>query len=251
MSAILEIKNLNKHFGGIHVANNINMSIKKGEMSAIIGPNGAGKTTLFNLITGFIPSDDGKVFFEGQDITNTRPETIVKLGIIRAFQVASVFLEETVYDNIYLASLAHFNKSAKIFADRMIFKDVHEHTEFILKKLGLFDCKDLKASELSHGDMKALDIAIALTLQPKILLLDEPTAGMAPEERFKMMHLIKELHDYFKLTLVFIEHDMDIVFSIAQTIRVLVQGQLIAEGNPDYIRQHEGVIEAYLGKEVF
>lgn len=250
MSAILEIKNLDKHFGGIHVANNINVNFKQEEMSAIIGPNGAGKTTFFNLITGFIPPDNGVVLYKGQDITKVRPETIVKLGIVRAFQIASVFLEETVYDNVYLASLAHFQKNTKIFVNRMTFKNAHEHTEFILKKIGLYDCRNLKASELSHGDMKALDIAIALTLEPKILLLDEPTAGMAPDERFKMMHLLKELHDYFKLTMIFIEHDMDIVFSIAQIIRVLVQGQLIAEGNPDYIRQHEGVIEAYLGKEV-
>jgi len=250
MSAILEIKNLDKHFGGIHVANNINVSFKQEEMSAIIGPNGAGKTTFFNLITGFIPPDDGVVLYRGQDITKARPETIVKLGIVRSFQIPSVFLEELVFDNVYLASLAHFQRNAKVFVNRMAFQDAREHTEFILKKVGLFDCKDLKASELSHGDMKVLDIAIALTMEPKILLLDEPTAGMAPNERFKMMHLLKELHDYFKLTMIFIEHDLDIVFSIAQIIRVLVQGQLIAEGDSDYIRQHEGVIEAYLGKEV-
>lgn len=250
LSVILEIKNLDKHFGGIHVTNHLNINFIKGEMSAIIGPNGAGKTTFFNLISGFIPPDGGNVIYEGQDITKARPEVIVKLGIIRAFQIASVFLEESVYDNVYLASLAHFQKNAKFFVNRIAFKDAREHTEFILNKIGLFDCKDLKATELSHGDMKILDIAIALTLQPKILLLDEPTAGMAPDERIKMISLLKELHEFFKLTTIFIEHDMDMVFGIAQTIRVLVQGQLIAEGSPDYIRQHETVIEAYLGKEV-
>lgn len=250
MSAILEIKNLDKHFGGIHVTNHVNVGFKQGEMSAIIGPNGAGKTTFFNLITGFIPSDDGTVVYEDQDITKARPENIVKLGMVRAFQVANVFLEETVYNNIYLASLAHLQKNAKVFVNKMVFQDAREHAEFILNKIGLFDCKDLKASELSHGDMKILDIAIALTLQPKVLLLDEPTAGMAPDERMKMMALLKELHDFFKLTTIFIEHDMDMVFGIAEVIRVLVQGQLIAEGPPDYIRQHETVIEAYLGKEV-
>jgi branched-chain amino acid transport system ATP-binding protein len=120
----------------------------------------------------------------------------------------------------------------------------------ILNKIGLFSCKDLKASELSHGDQKILDIAIALTLNPRIILLDEPTAGMAPAERVKMMHLLKELHDHFQLTTIFIEHDMDMVFGIAQVIRVLVQGRLIAEGAPDDIRRHDAVIEAYLGKEV-
>jgi branched-chain amino acid transport system ATP-binding protein len=250
LSVILEIKNLDKHFGGIHVSNHVNISVKKGEMSAIIGPNGAGKTTFFNLITGFISSDDGSVLYEDQDITKERPEKIVKLGMVRAFQVSSLFLEETVFDNVYLAALSNFRKNAKIFTDRMAFKDAREHTGFILDKIGLSHCKDLKASELSHGDTKVLDIAIALTLNPKILLLDEPTAGMAPDERIKMMHLLKELHEYFQLTTIFIEHDMDLVFGIAEIIRVLVQGQLIAEGPPDYIRQHETVIEAYLGKEV-
>lgn len=250
MSVILEVKNLDKHFGGIYVTNRVNMSIKKGEMSAIIGPNGAGKTTFFNLITGLIPSDGGTVLYNDEDITKEKPEKIVKLGMVRAFQVASLFLEETVFDNVYLAAIAVFGKNAKILVNRLAFKDAHEHTNFILDKIGLYNCKDLKASELSHGDQKILDIAIALTLNPKILLLDEPTAGMAPDERIKMMHLLKELHEFFQLTTIFIEHDMDMVFGIAEIIRVLVQGQLIAEGPPDYIRNHETVIEAYLGKEV-
>jgi branched-chain amino acid transport system ATP-binding protein len=250
LSAILEIKNLDKHFGGIHVTNHVNISIQKGEMSAVIGPNGAGKTTLFNQITGFIPPDSGSVMYENTDITSESPEKIVRRGMVRAFQVASLFLEETVYDNVYLAALSNFENNGKMFRNRLQFKDAREHTEMILNRIGLSDCKDMKASELSHGDQKSLDIAIALTMNPKILLLDEPTAGMAPDERIKMMHLLKELHEYFKLTTIFIEHDMDMVFGIAQIIRVLVQGQLIAEGSADYIRQHEAVIDAYLGKEV-
>lgn len=250
MSAILEIKGLDKHFGGIHVTNRVNINIERGEMSAIIGPNGAGKTTFFNLITGLIPSDDGEVIYESVNITRQRPEKTVKMGMVRAFQVASLFLEETVYDNVYLASLANFRKNGKMMAGRLKFNDAREHADLILNKIGLAHCRELKASELSHGDQKILDIAIALTLNPKILLLDEPTAGMAPDERIKMMALLKELHEYFQLTTVFIEHDMDMVFGIAQVIRVLVQGTLIAEGPPDYIREHDAVIEAYLGKEV-
>lgn len=250
MSAILEIKNLDRHFGGIHVTNHVNISVQKGEMSAVIGPNGAGKTTLFNLITGHIPSDDGTVVYENEDITTARPEKIVRLGMVRAFQVASLFLEETVFDNVYLAALSNFHQNKKIFRNRNVFTEAREHAEMILTKIGLHDFRDVKASELSHGDQKILDIAIALTMNPKILLLDEPTAGMAPDERVKMMHLLKELHEYFQLTTIFIEHDMDMVFGIAQIIRVLVQGQLIAEGTADYIRQHETVIESYLGKEV-
>jgi len=250
VAAILEIKNLHKHFGGIHVSNNVSITIEKGEMSAVIGPNGAGKTTMFNLITGAIPSDGGTVICEGEEITHVRSEKIVKMGMVRAFQVASLFLEETVYDNVYLAGMANFEKNRKMLTNKAALPDVHEHTEMILKQIGLYGKKDLKASELSHGDQKVLDIAIALTLKPKILLLDEPTAGMAPDERVKMMHLLKELHKSFDLTTVFIEHDMDMVFGIAQVIRVLVQGTLVAEGSPEEIRHNSAVIEAYLGEEV-
>ena len=250
MPGILEIRDLNKHFGGIHVSNDVNMSIRQGEICAIIGPNGAGKTTLFNLITGHIAPDSGKVVYGNEDITRDKPERIVKRGMVRAFQVASLFLEETVFDNVYLAALSNFRKNGRMFKNRSIYREAWDHAELILDKIGLSSFKGLKASELSHGDQKILDIAIALTLNPKILLLDEPTAGMAPDERIKMMHLLRELHEYFQLTTVFIEHDMDMVFGIAQVIRVLVQGRLVAEGPPDYIRSHEAVIEAYLGKEV-
>jgi len=247
---ILEIKDLDRHFGGIHVSNHVNIAIQKGEMSAIIGPNGAGKTTLFNLITGYILPDGGQIIYENEDITRLYPEKIVKKGMVRAFQVASLFLDETVYDNVHLAAISYFDKNKKMFRNKMVFKDVNEHTEMILDRIGLSDKRNYKASELSHGDQKILDIAIALTMRPRILLLDEPTAGMAPDERVKMTYLLKELHEFFKLTTVFIEHDMDMVFGIAQIIRVLVQGQLIAEGSPEYIRQNEAVVDAYLGKEV-
>ncbi len=250
MPAILEIKDLDKHFGGIYVTNRVNVAIEKGEMSAIIGPNGAGKTTLFNLITGAISPDGGRVVYDGQDITRLRPEKIVRLGMVRAFQVASLFLEETVYDNVFLASLSHFAHNREMLKHKYGFKNAGEHADLILQKIGLYGMRRAKASELSHGDQKVLDIAMAMTMSPKILLLDEPTAGMAPDERVKMMHLLKELHQFFDLTTVFIEHDMDMVFGIAQVIRVLVQGALAAEGSPDEIRRNARVVEAYLGEEV-
>jgi len=250
LSEILEIRDLDKHFGGIHVTNRMNIRFQKGEMSAIIGPNGAGKTTLFNQITGHIPPDSGSIMYEGREIVNEKAEKIVKLGMVRAFQVSSLFLEETVYDNIYLASLANFKKNRNTMRNRLVFEEARSHAEMILEKIGLSARKDLRAAELSHGDQKSLDIAIALALNPKVLLLDEPTAGMSPDERIRMMKLLRELHTHFSLTTIFIEHDMDMVFGIAEVIRVLVQGQLIAEGPPDYIRQHEDVIDAYLGKEV-
>jgi len=246
----LELRNVNKHFGGLHVSKNISLGIEPGELTAIIGPNGAGKTTLFNEITGYITPDNGGIFFDGVEITGAEPESLVKMGIVRAFQVASLFIDETVYDNLYLAALAFHGKNWNIFTNRSMYKDVEEHCRFILDRLGLSGKERLKAFELSHGDQKVLDIAIALTMKPKLLLLDEPTAGMSPDERVKMTHLIRAIHEEFELTTVFVEHDMDMVFGIADIIRVLVQGELIAEGNAEEIQKNEAVIEAYLGHEV-
>jgi len=246
----LEIRNLNKHFGGLYVSRNISMEIKQGELTAIIGPNGAGKTTLFNQITGYIAPDSGSIFFDSSEITGAEPENLVKVGIVRAFQVASLFYDETVYDNLHLTALAYHHKNWNIFANRKVYRDVEDHCCFILERLGLAGKERLKAFELSHGDQKVLDIAIALTMKPTLLLLDEPTAGMSPDERVKMTHLIKEIHEEFKLTTLFVEHDMDMVFGIADIIRVLVQGELIAEGNAEEIQKNPAVIDAYLGHEV-
>lgn len=246
----LELRNVNKHFGGLHVSRNISMGIEQGELTAIIGPNGAGKTTLFNQITGYIAPDNGSILFDGVEITGSEPEALVKMGVVRAFQVASLFYDETVYDNLYLAALAYHGKNWNIFTNRKTYNDVHENCRFILDRLGLNGKEDLKAFELSHGDQKVLDIAIALTMKPKLLLLDEPTAGMSPDERVKMTRLIRAIHDEFNLTTVFVEHDMDMVFGIADIIRVLVQGELIAEGNAEEIQSNPAVIDAYLGHEV-
>ncbi|MCM8827553.1 MAG: ABC transporter ATP-binding protein [Candidatus Omnitrophica bacterium] len=250
MDVILEIKNLNKHFDGIYVSKNIILKIFKGSLTAIIGPNGAGKTSLFNLISGYIEKDSGKIYFQGMDISDKKPENIASMGIVRAFQVANFFPDETVYDNVLVASISLFKKSTNFLADKYSFKNIREHTDMILKNLNLFEKRDLKASELSHGDQKILDIAMALTLSPKVLLLDEPTAGMSPDERKSMVKVIKELHKKFNLTTLFIEHDMDVVFGIAEIIRVMVRGEIIAEGTAEEIRNNPMVIESYLGKEV-
>ena len=246
----LELKSVNKHFGGLHVSRNISMTVRQGELTAIIGPNGAGKTTLFNQITGYIAPDSGSVFFDGAEITGAEPEHLVKMGIVRAFQVASLFYDETVYDNLHLAALAFHGKNWNILTNRKVYREVEDHCRYILERLGLSGKGMLKAFELSHGDQKVLDIAIALTMKPKLLLLDEPTAGMSPDERVKMTALIRAIHEEFKLTTVFVEHDMDMVFGIADIIRVLVQGALIAEGNAEEIQKNPAVIDAYLGHEV-
>lgn len=250
MEVILELKDLNKHFDGIYVSKNINLKIISGSLTAIIGPNGAGKTSVFNLITGYIEKDSGQIYFCGKDITNKKPEEIASMGIVRAFQVASIFPDETVYDNLLVAGISLFKKSTNFLVDKYSLKDIKEHTDMILKSLNLFDKKALRASELSHGDQKILDIAMALALSPKLLLLDEPTAGMSPDERKSMVKVIKELHKKFNLTTLFIEHDMDIVFGIAEIIRVMVRGEIIAEGTSEEIRNNPLVIESYLGKEV-
>ncbi len=250
MSIILETKNLTKHFGGLYVAKNINMQIKKGELSAIIGPNGAGKTSFFNLVSGYIKKNGGEIVFNGVNISDKSPEFIVKSGIVRAFQVANLFPDETVYENVLIASVSKFKKNLNFHSDRFSINNTNEHTSFILKKLNLFDKKDIPASELSHGDQKILDIAIALAMTPSVLLLDEPTAGMSPEERVSMMNIVRNIHTEFNLTTIFIEHDMDIVFGIAEIIRVMVRGEIIAEGDPEQIKKDEKVIESYLGAEV-
>jgi branched-chain amino acid transport system ATP-binding protein len=246
----LEIRNLNKHFGGLYVSRDISLAIKQGELTAIIGPNGAGKTTLFNQITGYIAPDSGTIFFDGKEITGAEPEKLVNMGIVRAFQVASIFYDETVYDNLHLAALAYHQKNMNFITNRNVYGDVEDHCRFILERLGLAGKEGLRAFELSHGDQKVLDIAIALIMKPRLLLLDEPTAGMSPDERVKMTHLIRAIHEEFKLTTIFVEHDMDMVFGIADIIRVLVQGALIAEGTAEEIQKNEAVIDAYLGHEV-
>jgi branched-chain amino acid transport system ATP-binding protein len=249
-SAILEIRDLNKAFGGLQAAKNINLQVRKGELSSIIGPNGAGKTTLFNLITGSVLPDSGTILFGGEAITGNRTFDVVKAGIGMTFQKANIFPRLTVYQNVELSVVSRRKKTmnllSSIFEDREIEKEVMG----ILQSVNMTDKKDLYSGSLSHGDQKLLDIAIALGLRPKLLLVDEPTAGMSPGERRETVNLLKRLWEDMAMTLVFIEHDMDIVFSISERIRVLHHGELIAEGSPEEIANNNEVIEAYLGEEI-
>ena len=243
---MLKINNLKKSFGGIIATDNVSLELEKQTINAIIGPNGAGKTTLFNLITGKLKTDSGSIFIENREITNLDETETTHIGIARAFQITNIFPNLTVYESIKLALLSKKNGLNNMWTR---FKDhkVNSDADDIMKLAGLIKSKNTVSSELSHGDQKLLDIALALCLKPKLLLLDEPTAGMGPEERWKMIDRIKELWKKTKITIVFIEHDMDIVFGIAQKIFVLQQGAILAKGKPQDIKKNQKVIKAYLG----
>ena len=243
---MLVLKNVTKSFGGIMATKDISMKLKPGSINAIIGPNGAGKTTLFNLITGKIKSDTGNIFIENKNITGLSEVEITHLGIARAFQITNIFPTFTVKESIMAAILSKYSGLHNVWL-RFKSHPVQEESENVAKITGLEKVLNIRGEELSHGDQKLLDIALALAMKPKILLLDEPTAGMGPEERWKMINKVKDLWKKTKMTLVFIEHDMDIVFDVAQKVFVLQQGKILAEGLPKEIRKNQGVIDAYLG----
>jgi branched-chain amino acid transport system ATP-binding protein len=250
MEPVLVLEGVEKAFGGLRVTSDVSFSVPPGSISAIIGPNGAGKTTLFNEITGYLLPDKGRILFQGEDVTALPVRDIVKRGMGRAFQVTSFFPEETVLDNVRLACLSRLDQAKKTFTNISQFKQATDKAYSILESLGLEKDSGRQAFELAHGDQKLLDIGIALGLEPTLLLLDEPTSGMSPEERQLTRDLISKLWKEFNLTLIFIEHDMDTVFGIAQTVRVLQLGRLLAEGTPEEIRNNPEVITAYLGEEV-
>ncbi|MFH0822149.1 MAG: ABC transporter ATP-binding protein [Pseudomonadota bacterium] len=250
MEPVLVLDQVEKAFGGLRVTSGVSFSVPPGSISAIIGPNGAGKTTLFNLITGYLKPDKGRILFQGKDIAGLATQRITSLGMGRAFQVTSFFPEETVLDNVRVGCLSMLNQTRSLFRDISGFKQATEKAHAVLESLGLSKHYDRPAFELAHGDQKLLDIGIALALEPKLLLLDEPTAGMSPDERHLTRDLVLRLWKEFNLTLLFIEHDMDTVFGIAQTVRVLQMGMLLAEGTPEEIRSNPEVITAYLGEEV-
>jgi branched-chain amino acid transport system ATP-binding protein len=246
---MLRLDGLKKSFGGLRVTDDVSFEVRTHEIAAIIGPNGAGKTTLFNQITGNLAPDAGQVFLQEEPIAGLTPQAIVKKGIGRAFQIASIFPDETTLDNMRIACMSKLNQTRRLWRPVEQFEAATAEAVAILQSLGLERHADRMAFELSHGDQKLLDIGIALVLEPRLLLLDEPTAGMSPEERQLTRTLIKRLWEQYQLTLVFIEHDMDMVFGIADRIMVLNHGALIADGTPEQIRGNKDVITAYLGEE--
>jgi len=244
----LEIKNLTKAFGGVRAIDNVSLDFASGSLSAVIGPNGAGKSTFFNLISGAFAADSGQVLLDGEDVGRLSRAERMHRGIGRAFQVASCFPTMTVAENLMAAVTAHAGRWGNL-SHRFPPPGVRDRAEEVMSLAGLTHVADVEAAILSHGDQKLLDIAIALALEPKVLLLDEPTAGMGPDERWRMIDRVRGLWEQRKLTLIFIEHDMDIVFRVASTIRVLCYGRVLAEGAPDDIRNNQAVVDAYLGTE--
>ena len=246
---ILKIDNVTMSFGKVNALNEVECAVEENELLAIIGPNGAGKTTFFNVITGKYKPSHGQVFFKGERIDGlSRPEIINK-GIGRSFQVVNLFPDLTVFDNVRIGVLSHRKETLRLFKNVDKLTDAAEEVYRILDLVHLRDKAELVATVLSHGDQKSLEMGMALSNRPSLLLLDEPTAGMGPEETKQTVGLIKEVWEKTGVTIVFTEHDLDMVFDISTRIVVLQNGELIADGTVEEIRRNPRVKEAYLGEE--
>lgn len=244
--SFLSIEGLTKRFGDMVAVDQISLEVEKEGILSIIGPNGAGKTTFFNLLTGFYRPDSGRVTLKGRDITHRPPHENIKEGISRAFQVASLFNEMTVLDNIRIGVQSYLGVKGRLFSHFEDNVEVREESLNLLEKVKLQEIRNHRVNALSHGDRKILDLAMALTTRPELLLLDEPTSGLAGEEQARMAELITE-HLRKELKLIIVEHDMDIVFSLSDHIMVLNQGRKLAYGTPNEIIDNEEVQQAYLG----
>ena len=245
--AILETRRLMKAFGGIRATDDLNLSVMPGELHAIIGPNGAGKTTLITQLCGTQFPDSGQVIFNGQDVTRVPAHARAHLGMTRSFQITSLVMDMSVLDNVALAAQAHMGSSYRLFKAARKDKPVRDLAMQCLARVGLEAQAHRLTRELSHGEHRHIEIAIALASQAPLMLLDEPMAGLGVEEGHAMVKLLKEIKG--ERTIVLIEHDMDAVFALADRISVLVYGHIIATGKPDEIRQNADVQAAYLGEE--
>jgi branched-chain amino acid transport system ATP-binding protein len=246
--SLLQVDNVSKRFGNLVAVNGVSMTVEPGELRAVIGPNGAGKTTFFNLISGFTAPTAGRIIFDGEDVTRLLPARRVWRGMARTFQITEVFPELTVFENLQIAVevASGFRLRVRISTDER--KQVHIRTTELLDMSGLTAKGGRLVGELSHGDQRATEIMMALALKPRLLLLDEPTAGMGDQETYDITQLIRKLHRDQKLSMVLIEHDMRVVFHLADRIMVLSEGSLLAEGTPQEIAANDAVQTAYLGK---
>ena len=245
---VLEVKNLTKRFGNLVAVHDISLTVEPGELRAVIGPNGAGKTTFFNLVSGFFGPSGGSILFDGRDITGVPAHRRVGLGMARTFQITEIFPELTIYENIRIVTEVAAGYRLRPWLKRAETAELHRRIEETLALTALSAKADRIVGELAHGDQRAAEIAMALALKPHLLLLDEPTAGMGDQETYEITQLIRRLHTAGNLTIVLIEHDMRVVFHLADRITVLDQGRLLAEGTPQQIAANEAVQTAYLGQ---
>ena len=242
---MLEVENLHKQFGGIQAARDINLKVEKNQVHAIIGPNGAGKTTLIALVSGALKPDSGRIKFEGLDFTHMSRHKCAHAGLVRSFQITSIILPMSLLENVMLAVQSVSGHSFRFWSPVMQDTRIRDPAIQALAEVGLEQQADQIAGAVSHGEQRQLEIAMALALKPRLLLLDEPMAGMGKEESVKMIELLKKLKG--DTTILLIEHDMDAVFSLADTTSVLVNGHIIATGSTDEIRNNAEVQKAYLG----
>jgi len=247
--SLLQTTDLVKQFGGLTAVDSVSIGIEKGTVQAIIGPNGAGKTTFINCVSGLLDPTGGSVEFNDEDITGLEPHEIVQQGISKSFQTASIFPTMTVEENVQIAAFGaeHGSFRFNFLRKRSDYDAVHDQTERMLRSVELWDDRDALAQNLPYGDKRRLEIAIALASEPELLFMDEPTAGMSPEETRETVDLIEELQADLGLTIVLVEHDMEVIFRVADRIAVLHRGSIIANAEPEQIRGDPQVQEAYLG----
>jgi branched-chain amino acid transport system ATP-binding protein len=247
VTALLAVDNVSRRFGRLVAVNGVSMMVEPGELRAVIGPNGAGKTTFFNLISGAFPPTSGKLFFEGKEIGALPAHRRVALGIARTFQITEIFPELTVGENLRVALEVASGHRLTVFTRRRIERELEERLAALLALGGLGARADRIVGELSHGDQRSTEILMALALEPSLLLLDEPTAGMSDHETWAIAELVRRLHAEQRLTMVLIEHDMRVVFHLADRITVLAEGSVLADGTPREIARDDAVQAAYLG----
>jgi len=245
---LLEVKNVSKAFGSLIAVRDVSLAVKPGELRAVIGPNGAGKTTFFNLISGFLHPTSGSVVFDGRDVTALRAHERVKIGMARTFQITEIFPELTVHENVRIAVEVEAGYRLRPWISRSEAAEVKRRIDETLIPVGLTSKANRLVGELAHGDQRCAEIAMALALRPRLFLFDEPTAGMGDQETYEITQLIRRLHRDNNFTIVLIEHDMRVVFHLADRITVLDQGKLLAEGTAQEIAANEAVRAAYLGK---
>ncbi len=247
---ILEVKDVNKRFGGLQALGNVNLSVAENSVHAIIGPNGAGKSTLLNCLVGKLIPDTGSVMFDGQSVLGRAPYEINQMGISRVFQTPEIFGDLTVFENVMIPCFAKRDGAFRMHAIEKVEneRDLIEKAESMLEDMNMIDKRHMNAASLSRGDKRRLEIGMCLSQQPRLLLLDEPTAGMARADTNNTIDLLKQIKDERDITIAIIEHDMHVVFSLAERITVLAQGTPLVEDSPENIKGHPKVREAYLGE---